>query len=116
MTKFGMHFSLWAPEWTTEAANAAIPQAARYGLEIIEIPLFEPAKIDLDHAKSIIRDHGLQATASLCLPEDKMAHGSGSLYAISVSSSRRRSPHWVLHADWRHLLGARLQDRCSPNK
>ena len=74
MTKFGMHFSLWAPEWTTEAANAAIPEAARYGLEIIEIPLFEPAKIDLDHAKSIIRDHGLQATASLCLPEDKMAH------------------------------------------
>ena len=74
MSKFGMHFALWAPEWSKEAADVAIPEAARYGLDIIEIPLFEPAKVDVVHARSIIKDHGMEATASLCLPEDKMAH------------------------------------------
>lgn len=76
MARFGMHFSLWAPDWTREAADAAIPEAAAHGLDIIEVPLFHPEAVDLDHARDILADHGLSPTASLCLPEDKQAHNA----------------------------------------
>jgi len=74
MTRFGMHFSLWAPAWTREAAEAAIPEAAHYGIELVEIPLMAPETIDVAHACSLLREHGVAASASLCLPPTAMAH------------------------------------------
>lgn len=73
MARIGMHFSLWAPAWTREAAEAALPEAARHGIQLIEIPLLTPEAIDTDHAKRLLDDHGIAASGSLCLPEDKMA-------------------------------------------
>ncbi|HWA79100.1 MAG TPA: sugar phosphate isomerase/epimerase family protein [Acetobacteraceae bacterium] len=74
MIRFGMHFSLWAPAWTREAAEAAIPEAAHYGIEIIEIPLLAPETIDVAHARAVLAAHGIVPSASLCLPETAMAH------------------------------------------
>ena len=71
--RIGMHASLWAPAWTREAAELAIPEAAEHGLEIIEFPLLEPEKIDAAHSSKLFERFGIEPTASLCLPEDKMA-------------------------------------------
>ena len=73
MARLGMHFSLWAPTWTREAASLAIPEAARYGLQVIEIPLLDPGSVDVGHARSLLTDNGITASASLCLPADRMA-------------------------------------------
>ena len=43
-TRIGMHFSLWAAAWTRESAELAVPECARYGLEVIEIPLLAPER------------------------------------------------------------------------
>ena len=73
MVRFGMHFSLWGPAWTREAAEVAVPEAARHGLSLIEIPLLAPETIDIPHARALLEAHGLAASASLCLPIDRMA-------------------------------------------
>ena len=73
MARIGMHFSLWAPAWTREAAETALPEAARHGIQVIEIPLLAPEAIDTGHARRVLDDHGIAAAGSLCLPEDKMA-------------------------------------------
>jgi D-psicose/D-tagatose/L-ribulose 3-epimerase len=72
-TRIGMHFSLWAASWTREAAELAVPECARYGLEIIEIPLLAPETIDVAHARDLLGAHNVAPSGSLCLPPDKLA-------------------------------------------
>lgn len=69
----GMHASLWAAEWTREAAELAVPEAAEHGLECIEFPLLVPEGVDAPHSRKLFEKYGIEPTASLCLPEDKMA-------------------------------------------
>jgi D-psicose/D-tagatose/L-ribulose 3-epimerase len=71
--KLGMHASLWAAEWTREAAELAIPEASEHGLEVIEFPLLVPEGVDAPHSRKLFEKYGIEPTASLCLPEDKMA-------------------------------------------
>lgn len=73
MTRIGMHFSLWSPVWTQATAEAAIPEAARYGLHLVEIPLLAPERIDVPHARDLLAAHAVAPAASLCLPPDRMA-------------------------------------------
>lgn len=73
MARLGMHFSLWGPTWTRESAEMAVPEAARYGLQVIEIPLLTPQAVDVGHARALLSDHGIAPSASLCLPADRMA-------------------------------------------
>ena len=68
MIRFGMHASLWAQAWTREGAELAISEAARYGLDLIEIPLLEPDKVDVAHSGGLFERHGVACTASLGLP------------------------------------------------
>jgi D-psicose/D-tagatose/L-ribulose 3-epimerase len=71
--KLGMHASLWAASWTKAAAELAVPEAAEHGLETIEFPLLVPEEVDALHSRKLFERHGIEPTASLCLPEDKMA-------------------------------------------
>src|SRR5690242_18028318 len=73
MVRFGMHFSLWSPTWTKEAAEIGIPEAARYGLQVIEIPLLAPETVDVPHARDLLRAHGIAPSGSLCLPAGRKA-------------------------------------------
>jgi D-psicose/D-tagatose/L-ribulose 3-epimerase len=74
MIRFGMHSSLWTAAWTREAAELLIPEAARYGLQVIEIALLAPETVDVDHSVALFKEHGVAPTASLCLPmEDNAA-------------------------------------------
>lgn len=72
-TRIGMHFSLWAASWTRESAELAVPECARYGLGVIEIPLLAPETIDVPHARDLLAAHKVAPSGSLCLPDDKLA-------------------------------------------
>jgi D-psicose/D-tagatose/L-ribulose 3-epimerase len=71
--RFGMHSSLWTARWTRDAAELLVPEAARHGLQVIEMALMAPETIDVEHSRALFREHGVQPTGSLCLPEDAMA-------------------------------------------
>lgn len=74
MIRFGMHFSLWAPAWSTEAAKTALPEAAARGLQVIEIPLLAPETIEIAEARALLAQNGIAPAASLCLPDNAQAH------------------------------------------
>ena len=72
--RLGMHSSLWTASWTTEAAERLIPEAAKYGMAVIEIALLTPELIDVDHSVALLKHHGVAPSGSLCLPmEDNAA-------------------------------------------
>jgi D-psicose/D-tagatose/L-ribulose 3-epimerase len=66
--KLGMHASLWAAEWTKAAAELAIPEAAEYKLDVIEVPILVPDAIDAAHSAKLFERYGVEPTGSLCLP------------------------------------------------
>ena len=68
MIRFGMHASLWAKAWNREGAELAITEAARYELDLIEIPLLDPDGVDVAHSVELFKRHNVAATASLGLP------------------------------------------------
>jgi len=70
MIRFGMHASLWGAGWTREVAELAIPEAANHGLEVIEIPLLEPDRVDVAHSRALLAKHNIAPTASLGLPAE----------------------------------------------
>ena len=66
--RLGMHTSLWTASWTREAAEQAIPEAAAAGLDVLEIALLAPADVDAAHSRKLFEKHGVEPSASLCLP------------------------------------------------
>jgi D-psicose/D-tagatose/L-ribulose 3-epimerase len=73
MVRIGMHASLWAPAWDARAAEISIPAAAKHGLDVIEIPLLQPDKVDIAHSRALFKQYKIKPTASLCLPADARA-------------------------------------------
>lgn len=73
MIRFGMHSSLWTSEWTREGAEISITEAAQHGLQVVEIALLEPDKVDVAHSRELFKRHGIAPTASLGLPIDATA-------------------------------------------
>jgi D-psicose/D-tagatose/L-ribulose 3-epimerase len=74
MIRFGMHTSLWTATWTREAAEMAVPEAAKHGLETLEIALLTPEKIDVAHSAALFKQYGIKPSGSLCLAmEDNAA-------------------------------------------
>ena len=70
MIRFGMHAALWVTAWNREGAELACREAEAAGLEVLEIPLLEPGKVDVAHSVDLFRKHGIKPTASLGLPAD----------------------------------------------
>lgn len=69
MPKYGAHTFLWIDEWTTEKGNKAIAATGEVGFDFIEISLLRPEAFDPAAHKKRLSDAGLEATASLVLPE-----------------------------------------------
>ena len=44
MIRLGMHSSLWTSAWTREGAELSVADAARHGLEVVEIALLSPTR------------------------------------------------------------------------
>lgn len=66
--RYGAHAFLWIDDWTTDKGNSAIDQAARAGFDFIEVPLLRPEEFDAASHRSMLRDAGIDATASVVLP------------------------------------------------
>jgi D-psicose/D-tagatose/L-ribulose 3-epimerase len=73
MARFGMHSSLWTARWTPDAIEKLVPEAARHGLNVIEIALLAPETIDVEHSRAILAEHGIAPTCSLGLPQEVTA-------------------------------------------
>ncbi|MGF1476440.1 MAG: sugar phosphate isomerase/epimerase family protein [Geminicoccaceae bacterium] len=66
--RLGAHTFIWADDWTRDNAVLVIEQAAKAGLEVVEIPLLRPGEVDVDHTKALASEHDIALTCSLGLP------------------------------------------------
>lgn len=73
MARFGMHSSLWTARWTPDAVEKLVPEAARHGMQVIEIALLAPETIDVEHSRAILAEYGIAPTCSLGLPQEVTA-------------------------------------------
>jgi D-psicose/D-tagatose/L-ribulose 3-epimerase len=73
MTRLGMHSSLWTATWTPAAAEIAVGEAAKYGIEVIEVSLLTPETIDVEHSRAVFKEYGVSPSGSLCLPMEANA-------------------------------------------
>lgn len=70
---FGIHTSIWAMQWTPEAAEIAVQSAVHYGLDFVEIAMPDPTAIDAAHTRALLEKNHLEAVSSLGLPESAWA-------------------------------------------
>ncbi|XWN30334.1 MAG: sugar phosphate isomerase/epimerase family protein [Devosia sp.] len=70
MKGYGVHTSLWAMDWTREAAEYAVAQAGKYEVDFIEIPLLDPPAVDAAHTRALLEKAEMPALCSLGLPDD----------------------------------------------
>jgi D-psicose/D-tagatose/L-ribulose 3-epimerase len=73
MIRIGMHSSLWTAAWTPAAAEVAVPEAAKYGIELIEVSLLAPETVEVEHSRALFRQYGVSPSGSLCLPMEANA-------------------------------------------
>jgi D-psicose/D-tagatose/L-ribulose 3-epimerase len=73
MIRFGMHSSLWTAGWTREGAELSVSEASRCGLDVVEIALLEPDRVDVAHSLDLFRRYDVAPTASLGLPLEACA-------------------------------------------
>ena len=70
MEGFGVHTSMWTMNWDVAGAERAVAGALHHGVDFIEIPMLQPARIDTAHTAALLEKSGLRAVCSLGLPED----------------------------------------------
>ncbi len=66
---FGAHAFVWEAEWNEETGRRVISEAARTGLDFVEIPLLHPESFDGPATKATLDEFGIYATYSLGLPK-----------------------------------------------
>ena len=70
MIRFGAHAFVWIGDWTAEAGDRAIREAAEAGFDFLEIPLLNPEGFDAARHRRALSAAGVGATCSLVLPRD----------------------------------------------
>jgi len=70
MPLFGANAFIWIDDWTTEKGNFAIAEAAKVGFDFVEISLMRPWDFEPGPHKQAFADAGIEATASVILPEN----------------------------------------------
>jgi len=68
--RLGAHAFLWIGDWTPDAGDDAIAQAAEVGFDFIEVPLLRPDAFDAARHRRALERAGIGATCSLSLPRD----------------------------------------------
>ena len=69
--KFGAHAFIWEPEWNEISGQRVISEAARIGLDMVEIPLLHPESFNGEKVRAMLEAKGISAAYSLGLPIDK---------------------------------------------
>ena len=70
MNKFGVHALVWSGSWEAEKCEYAISSTKEAGYDIIELPAFEPAEMDIGAIQKALEANGVEATCSLGLGFD----------------------------------------------
>ena len=105
--QLGAHTFIWSPEWAEVSAEFTAASAAAAGLEILEIPLLNPAGVPVDMTREVLRRHNLTPTCSLGLPAaahapDRPEEAIRFLrYAIDVTAAL--GSEWLTGALYGHL-------------
>ncbi|MDT8857542.1 sugar phosphate isomerase/epimerase [Paracoccaceae bacterium Fryx2] len=69
MKGFGVHTSMWTMTWDRAGAERAVAEAARHGMDFLEVALLNPAGVDAPHTRALLERHELAGVCSLGLPE-----------------------------------------------
>jgi D-psicose/D-tagatose/L-ribulose 3-epimerase len=69
---FGVHTAMWAMEWDHAAAEFAIPEAVRHGIDFLEITMLDPQGVDAAHTRGLLEKHKVECVCSLGLPLDRL--------------------------------------------
>jgi D-psicose/D-tagatose/L-ribulose 3-epimerase len=69
---FGVHTAMWAMEWDRAAAEFAIPEAVRHGIDFLEITMLDPEGVDAAHTRGLLEKHKVECVCSLGLPLDRL--------------------------------------------
>ncbi len=67
MNKIGIHAMVWSGTWGAKESELAIANTKEAGYDLIELPVFSPASMDLAAISTSLEAHELEATCSLGL-------------------------------------------------
>jgi len=70
MNKFGIHGLVWAGSWGAEESERAIASSKEAGYDLIELPVFQPAEMDVPAIARALEANELGVTCSLGLGFD----------------------------------------------
>ena len=62
--QLGVHALVWVGGWSEAESEQAIAASAELGYDLIEIPLLDPAKVDVAVTQRQLEAHGLSAACS----------------------------------------------------
>ena len=68
MPKLGLHTFAAAPKWDLRAMRALLPRLEEHKVRVLEIPLLDPAEIDVSETRGFLAESGIEAVCSLGLP------------------------------------------------
>lgn len=68
MAKLGLHTFAAAPQWQVATMRALLPKLERHRVRALEIPLLDPAEIDVVQTVAFLRETGIEPVCSLGLP------------------------------------------------
>jgi D-psicose/D-tagatose/L-ribulose 3-epimerase len=70
VNKFGVHALVWSGSWEAEKCEYAVSSTKEAGYDIIELPAFEPAEMDIAAIQRALEANEVEATCSLGLGFD----------------------------------------------
>lgn len=70
MNDLGVHALVWVGGWSEEESREAIAGTAACGYDLIEIPLLDPSRVDVEATRQQLEEYGVRAAASLGLSLD----------------------------------------------
>lgn len=102
----GVHGLVFAGEFDERGIERAVAGAARAGFELIEFPIFDPDAWDTGVTKALLAEYGLQATASLGLPEDRNVSSADRAISAAGESFLTEIVDVLAEIGGTHLCGA----------
>ena len=70
MARLGLHTFAAAERWDVARMRALAPQLAAHKVRVLEIPLLDPAEIDVPATRAFLEEAGIEPVCSLGLPRE----------------------------------------------
>ncbi len=81
MARLGLHTFVAAPKWDVTAMRALLPKLVAHKVRVLEIPLLDPAEINVAETRAFLDEAGIAPVCSLGIPPgiDVIADAEGAL-------------------------------------